>query len=271
MGDLVRVTINKDAPYVDAIESIIYNDHLMSVIADKEIDSIKTNREETYYICGDNIIKLIGAKTSDSAAVWHPPKVISDVCGHTTPKSIHFHGPYLSYHSPSDAKTHARLFDKGFNVGCAAGIDGIRCAVPSGHQYHIPWTEEFYERATNKGVTTINDVKSVTCIQSDEIGKGKNCVIHTRDGNPSYRNIFSEQIWEQEGSSKPYVWILEGQDVPFIEKSVSRRTKCVISETEKPTASKVLKSNLASLAIMRSFGDPGSKRRILTCFFREGL
>jgi hypothetical protein len=168
-------------------------------------------------------------------------------------------------------QTHARLFEKRFKAGCAVGIDGIRCLVPSGHEYHIPWTEEFYEKASKKGVTTIDDVKSVTCVQSNEIGSGKNCTIQTRDGKPSYRNIFSEQIWEQEGSSKPYVWITEGSDVPFIEKSVSRMTKCVISETAKPTFSEFIKGNLASLVILKSLGDAGSKKRILTCFFREGI
>lgn len=261
--------IDKKSPYAEEIESIIHNDHLMDLLAEKEIQSIKSNREDTFYICGDRIIPLIGAKTSDSAAVWHPPKVISEACGSTPPKSVHFHGPYLSYHSPSDMGTHARLFEKGFKAGCAVGIDGIRCMVPSGHEYNIAWTDEFYKRAAKSGVTTIDDIKTVTCTQSENLGGGKNCLLRTRDGKPSYRNIFSEQIWEQEGSSKPYVWITENADVPFIEKSGSRLTRCVISETAKPSFSEVVKGNLASLVILKSLGDFGKKKRILTCFFME--
>jgi hypothetical protein len=256
-------------PYLEDIESLIHHDALVDLLAREEIASTKTNREETVHVCGDKVIRLVGAKSSDAASVYYTPSVISDLCGSIPPKSVHFHGPYLSYQSPPDKAAHERLFRDGFKAGCAAGIDGLRCLVPSGHEYFLPWSDKFYERASGEGLVTIDGVKSVTCLQV-EGGGGKKCTIGLRDGGGEYSNIFTEQIWEQEGASRPYVWFSEGVDLPLIEKTVSKGTRCVISETEHPPRGSVFKNNLASLAILHSRGDSGEKRRILTCFFREG-
>lgn len=258
------------APYGEVIEDLVSQHPLVDLLARKELESISTNREETVYVCGDNIIRLVGAKSSDRASVYHTPRVVGEVCGSASPISVHFHGPYLSYQSSADRAAHERLFEDGFQAGCAVGIDGLRCVVPSGHEYEVSWSDDFYEMAARKGVTTMDGVKNVVCRQTGRSG-AKECTLKMRDGRGKYSNLFSEQIWEQEGAGRPYVWFSEGAEVPLIEKSAKRGTRCVISETKRPNRSQAVKSHLASLAILGSWGDPGERRRILTCFFREGI
>lgn len=257
------------SPYMEELLSLVQNEHLIDIIAEQEIDSIKMNKEETFYVCGDKIIKLVGVKTADKAIVFNPPDVISDVCGTIPPWSIHFHGPYLSYQSPSDRKTHKHLFGKGFSMGCSFGIDGGKCLVPTGHEYTIPWSERFYERASKKGVGILDDVSSVVCIQLDNTNNNKECTIKTRDGKPQFKNIFSEQVWEQDSAIQPYMWFREGDDISFIEKSSFKKTMCAVSETEVTKKSKHIKDNVVSLFILGSRADKLRKKRILTCFFRK--
>lgn len=259
-----------DAPYKDDVLDIIGNEHLMDTIADYEIASIKTNKEEAFYICGDNIIPLFGAKSADSASVWHTPRVLADVCGATKPKAVHLHGPYLSIHSNQDKGTHKFLYDKGFVTGCAVGIDGIRCEVPSGHEYAFAWSDKFYEKARRNGVITIDNVKATICHHRDiDSPNNKECSIFVKNSNAIFTNLFSEHLWEQHNSLSPYMWVKESDKIPFLEKSASRPSMCVVSETERPSLFKVIKENMISRIILGEFAETGKKRRILTCFFRE--
>ena len=260
--------LNEDLPYVDEIENMLHDDHLMDTIARLEIESIKTNREDAFIACGNHIIKLVGAKTAGAANVYYTPDVIADICGSSDPKSIHFHGAYPSFPSPEDRDVYEYLFGKGVKIGCSAGIDGIRCVVPSHHEYNIPWTKEFYDRATKSGVTVIDDVKKVDCFSSEHVENARECIIKTMDGKPTFRNIFFDWLWGEFGSSVPYEEYREGDDVQSLQRTATKRTMCVMSETERPKVSNVIKSHLASIVLAKKFGDLGKKRRILTCFSR---
>lgn len=269
---LINATFLEGAqfPYKKEIEELVSNEHLLSFLADSEIESIKTNKEETNVVCGDNIIKLIGAKSSTEASVWTAPSTIAEVCGSNPPQSIHYHGSYPSHHSSSDKKAHSILFKQGFVMGCAVGVDGIRCEVPSGHIYKMPWTEEFYNRAIKKGISVIDDVKLVTCAHMSESTK-RICDIQTNDGQPTFRNLFSEQIIEQDNPIKPYAFFgEEAKGHSFIEKATSKKMTCVISETEKSARSEIVKNNIASIILLKGKRAESTKRKkVLTCFFRD--
>lgn len=269
MGLINAKFLERDSfPYKKQIEELVSNEHLISLLADNEIASIKTNKEETNVICGDNIIKLIGAKSSTEANVWTAPNTISEICGSNSPKSVHYHGSYPSHLSESDRDAHSKLFSYNFGMGCAVGIDGIRCEVPSGHIYKMPWTDEFYERATEKGISIIDHIRLVTC--SKLLDKKWLCDIHTTNGRPTFTNLFSEQIIEQDNPIKPYAFFGDDQSQTFMEKATSKKMTCVVSETDKPPFSEKIKDNIASMILLKGKrAESRKKKRVLTCFFRD--
>lgn len=261
---------NMDAPYKEDVMDIVSNQHLVDVIANEEIKSIDTNKEEAFYICGDNLIPLFGMKSPHSANVWHTPNVVKNVCGMNKPKSVHMHGPYMSVQSSQDRLTNKTLFSFGIGVGCAVGIDGMRCEVPSGDEYLFPWSDEFYDRIQKRGASVIDDVKTMNCYYQDDIdgSNNKECTIYAGETYSPFRSLVSEELWEHENSITPVMWIHEEDTTGSVEKTAHKKMRCVFLETNKAPMKTKIKDNLYSLLFLHETAEKSKRKRVLSCFFQ---
>jgi len=274
--------IDKNDPYYNDIEEFIQDEHLINELVEGEITSMRENREQIIFSCGNHVIHPVERKTETEAEVFYNMPFIEKICLGTSPRVAHFHGVYLSYQSEQDKRAHADFFNNGFRIGCAVGVDGIHCITPLNRLFKIPWNENFYDKLKKDGINVIPKVKHIMCYNSDVLsGNNRECAIKLKDGLPEQRKVVSEYIIEQRGGVQPWVWGTEKINIPFIERSFSKMdndTVCTVIDVKKPKRGGVLeylaipfkstfKDRMRSVPTSIKKKIVGNDKRILSCFF----
>jgi hypothetical protein len=223
--------------YENLEEYLFKNSGIIDLFAAKEIEAIKNFKEDMYIRCGTKTWKpFVYNRGKDKAKMSVPSqKTLDKICEGIQPSVFHSHGVYPSDLSMEDKGGHHELFKYGYQDGIVLGIDGIEIETKHMQLFKVPWSEEFYQKLEDEGVSKIIDnVDQISCMRLASEKNKRECVIQLTDGFGSITNIYDEIIYKT-APEYPYKVLNDKFGLEKYKNIVfdpNRKNRCLVTENK---------------------------------------
>ena len=198
------------------IEDVLGNSKMINLLVEKQLESIRTNNESVFFICGDNLYHPPLLKQKENEADFrYSPQKLEDICGSSDVFLFHTHGLFPNDHSNADLTLlKEMLFPVGIKGSLLSGNDGMSAILPFGHNYQFKWSDQYYNEIDNDPqMNVFRNTQYLTCNFDAEL-KRRECGIKQKYRPNITRNVYDTIIYTTRNSIVPDDYIILTQENP---------------------------------------------------------